>query len=47
MEGKFKLSQNRAAADRVGIIAALQNSSEQTEREVAQWMSRIELPLQA
>ena len=36
IEGKFKLSQNRIAADRAGVIAALQKSSDQAEREVAE-----------
>jgi len=39
LEGKLKMSQNRATADRLGVIAALQQSSDQTEREVAEMMS--------
>lgn len=41
IEGKFKLSQNRTAADRTGVIAALQKSSDQNEREVADLMSNL------
>ena len=39
IEGKFKLSQNRPA-DSPGVIAALESSADQTEREVAEWMRR-------
>lgn len=45
IEGKFKLSQNRIAADKDGVIAALQKSSDQTEREVADLMSKVELKI--
>jgi transcriptional regulator len=38
LEAKFKLSQNRTAADKAGVIAALASSSDQTEREVADLM---------
>lgn len=37
MEGKFKLSQNRPA-DVPGVIAALESSADQTDREVARLM---------
>lgn len=40
IEGKFKLSQNRSAADRAGVIAALGQSADQTEREVAALMAQ-------
>lgn len=40
LEGKFKLSQNRNATDRAGVIAALAQSPDQTEREVAAMMSK-------
>ena len=39
IEGKFKLSQNRPV-DAVGVIEALAASDDQTEREVAELMSR-------
>ena len=35
---KFKLNQNRSAADQAGVIAALATSADQTEREVAELM---------
>jgi transcriptional regulator len=38
IEAKFKLSQNRSAADQAGVIAALAASADQTEREVAELM---------
>jgi transcriptional regulator len=44
IEGKFKLSQNRITADKAGVIAALQNSSDQTEREVAEMMTKLPFP---
>lgn len=40
LEGKLKLSQNRPAADRANVIAALERSPEQTERETAELMRR-------
>jgi transcriptional regulator len=43
IEGKFKLSQNRIAADRSGVVATLQHSPDQTERELAELMSKREL----
>jgi transcriptional regulator len=42
LEGKFKLSQNRSDADRMGVIAALQASPDQTDRELAELMSKRE-----
>lgn len=38
LEGKMKLSQNRPAVDRAGVIAALERSPDQTERETAEMM---------
>jgi transcriptional regulator len=38
LEAKFKLSQNRTPADQAGVIAALENSADQTERELAEMM---------
>jgi transcriptional regulator len=38
LEAKFKLSQNRSAADQGGVIEALEKSADQTEREVAELM---------
>ncbi len=38
LEGKFKLSQNRTPDDQAGVIAALEKSADQTEREVAELM---------
>jgi transcriptional regulator len=38
VEAKFKLNQNRSAADQAGVIAALAASEDQTEREVAELM---------
>jgi transcriptional regulator len=43
LEGKFKLSQNRSAADKAGVIAALQNSPDQIDHEVASMMGRVEM----
>jgi transcriptional regulator len=40
LEGKLKLSQNRSTADKAGVIAALDQSSDQTERELAEMMSQ-------
>lgn len=40
-EAKFKLSQNRSAADVSGVIAALEKSSDSTECATARWMRRI------
>ena len=38
LEGKFKLSQNRSAADRAGAIKGLEGSGDATAREVARLM---------
>lgn len=38
LEGKFKLSQNRSAADRQGAIEGLEQSGDATAREVARLM---------
>jgi transcriptional regulator len=38
LEAMFKLSQNRTPADQAGVIAALENSADQTERELAEMM---------
>jgi transcriptional regulator len=40
VEAKFKLSQNRPAADRARILAAQREGSE-TERDMADWMARL------
>jgi transcriptional regulator len=40
VEGKYKLSQNRPAEDIDQVIAALSQSADQTEREVAEMMRR-------
>lgn len=42
LEGKFKLSQNRPAADRPRIIAALERRDDEGSREVAALMRRRE-----
>jgi len=42
MHGTHKLSQNRSAADKAGVIAALQNSPGQIDHEVALMMSKVE-----
>jgi len=39
LEGKWKLSQNRADADRRGVVAALSSQSDTIATEMAQWMS--------
>jgi transcriptional regulator len=38
LEGKFKLNQNKSAADRAGVIAALEQGSDQAGREIAALM---------
>ncbi|MGH8444275.1 MAG: FMN-binding negative transcriptional regulator [Solimonas sp.] len=38
LDAKFKMSQNRTAADRVGVIAALAQSDLPEDRATAQWM---------
>ncbi|TXI88209.1 MULTISPECIES: FMN-binding negative transcriptional regulator [unclassified Cupriavidus] len=40
IEAKFKLSQNRPAADRARILAA-QRAGSETERDMAAWMARL------
>jgi transcriptional regulator len=44
LEAKFKLSQNRSATDKAGVIAALASSADPTEREVAELMKRTDQP---
>jgi len=44
LEGKFKLSQNRPAADRPRIVAALERRDDQESRDLAVLMRRRELP---
>jgi transcriptional regulator len=39
LEGKFKLNQNRTAADRQGVIDALSRSDQPDDRRIAQMMS--------
>lgn len=41
LEGKFKLSQNKSAADRAGVIAALQASGDALEQELARMMEQV------
>ncbi|MBF5046082.1 FMN-binding negative transcriptional regulator [Aggregicoccus sp. 17bor-14] len=41
LEGKFKLSQNKGAEDRAGVIAALEASEDPLERELARMMRRV------
>jgi len=42
IEGKFKLSQNRTAADRAGVVAALRSSPRETDRATADLMTARE-----
>jgi transcriptional regulator len=42
LEGKFKLSQNRAATERENVIAALQESSDTLSRDIAELMKRMD-----
>ncbi len=42
LEGKLKFNQNRSAEDRQGVIHALQESSEDKDRQVAALMQRLE-----
>ena len=42
LQGKFKLNQNRAAEDRRGVIAALENRDDDLSREVAALMQERE-----
>jgi transcriptional regulator len=41
LEAKFKLGQNKTAADRAGTIAALESRGSDTERDLAAWTRRI------
>jgi transcriptional regulator len=38
LEGKFKLNQNRSAADQRGVVRALEGSAEPDQREIARLM---------
>jgi transcriptional regulator len=40
LEGKFKMSQNRSAADRSGVIAALEQSGDDNSIEVAHYIEQ-------
>ena len=40
LEGKFKLNQNRSAADRRGVVGALERSADPLARGVAELMAR-------
>src|SRR5260221_13854317 len=40
LEGKFKLSQNRSAADRARVAAALKNEGYAEATATAEWMER-------
>jgi transcriptional regulator len=42
LEGKFKMSQNRSAEDRAGVIAALEGSGRAGDAEVAAIMRERE-----
>ncbi|HSE76819.1 MAG TPA: FMN-binding negative transcriptional regulator [Alphaproteobacteria bacterium] len=44
LEGKFKLSQNRKTVDRKRVIARLAGSSSESERELAEFMTRHAAP---
>jgi len=44
LEAKYKLSQNRPAADADAVIAALSASPDQTERELAEMMAMVRTP---
>jgi transcriptional regulator len=44
IEGKFKLSQNRSAEDKAGVIAALTASGDPADRGVAELMRRFSTP---
>jgi transcriptional regulator len=41
IEAKFKLSQNRSLEDRNGVISNLEQSNNQNERKVGEWMKKI------
>lgn len=45
MEGKFKLSQNRTAEDRAGVVAALAGSASEGGRKIADLMASREAAL--
>jgi transcriptional regulator len=40
LKGKWKLSQNRSAADRQGVIDALKNQDGSVAAEMVTWMER-------
>jgi transcriptional regulator len=44
VEAKFKMSQNKAEADRAGVIAGLRAAGGEQEKAVADWMARREPP---
>jgi transcriptional regulator len=44
LEGKYKLSQNRSDEDFTRVMSELASSGDQTEREVAKMMRRIDRP---
>jgi transcriptional regulator len=44
LEAKFKLNQNRSAADQAGVIAALASSADPVERQVAELMKERQIP---
>lgn len=46
LEGKFKLSQNRTAADRHGVVGALAASAEPGDRALADFMARHAMPME-
>lgn len=41
VDGKFKLSQNKSAADVEGVISGLRSSGSSSEAEIANWMVRM------
>ena len=46
LDGKWKLNQNRQAADRHGVIDALEARDENTDAGVAQAMREVEAKLE-
>jgi transcriptional regulator len=46
LQGKFKLSQNRTAADRQGVVDALAASAEPGDRALADFMTRHATPME-
>jgi transcriptional regulator len=44
LEGKFKLSQNRSAADRAGVTAALDDAGDDASRALATLMAEADAP---